>query len=187
MLYYKPIDFNPGIFHNCLAVVGSRVISKQSQLIMNNIFKTLKDITIVSGFMSGVDTYAHQLALYYKLPTIAVLPCGIDRVVPAQNIDLYKNLIGSKNLILSEYPNYTYPKKWMFLKRDELIVDISNAVLVIEARPNSGTVFTSTYAAVVNKPIFIPRYSPNIPKEIVAIAPISIESGEHLMQLLSAL
>ena len=50
-------------------------------------------LTIVSGFMYGGDAMAHQAALKGGGQTIAVMPCGIERIHPAYQKKLYQEIL----------------------------------------------------------------------------------------------
>ena len=63
-LYYKG-TWDSAIFKNCLAVVGSRRMTSYGRQITNKLVSeiALGGLTIVSGFMYGIDATAHKAAL----------------------------------------------------------------------------------------------------------------------------
>ena len=65
-------------------------------------------ITIVSGFMYGIDATAHKAALRVGGRTIAVMPCGIDLIHPEYQQDLYTEILNNKGLIMGLNPAYTH-------------------------------------------------------------------------------
>ena len=66
-----------------LGVVGSRNASSYGKRACLKILSELdKDMVILSGLASGIDTVAHQYALDNNMKTIAVLGNGIDRCYP---------------------------------------------------------------------------------------------------------
>ncbi len=89
---------------NCVAVVGSRKMTSYGKTVLEKIIPSLCDvgITIVSGFMYGVDQEAHKIALSCGGKTVAVLGWGIDWKVPFEDQKLYSE-IQKKGLIISEY------------------------------------------------------------------------------------
>ena len=144
------------IFSNCLAVVGSRRMSAYGKKVIEHLFSTLsKDITIVSGFMSGVDAEAHFQAMRFGLKTIAVMPCGIDYIHPENQSDLYYKIISSEGLILSEYEGDFRPKVWTYPRRNRIVAGLSKAVLVIEASANSGSLITANFAKSYGRNVFV--------------------------------
>ena len=50
-------------------------------------------ITIVSGFMYGGDEAAHTAAVRAGGKTIAVMPCGIERIHPESQKKLYQEIL----------------------------------------------------------------------------------------------
>lgn len=91
-----------------------------------------KNILIVSGLAKGIDASAHRGALQANGKTIAVLGSGVDVPYPAQNIELYKEIM-EKGLIISEYIVGTKPEAGNFPARNRIISGLSQGVLVVEA------------------------------------------------------
>lgn len=153
-LYFKG-SFYPEIFDNCVAVVGSRKMSFYGQKVIEKIFSVLsKKITIVSGFMTGVDAEAHRQALKFGLKTIAVMPCGIDRVHPEGQENLYQDIL-KDNLIMSEYDGNFEPKIWTYPRRNRIVAGLSNVVVVIEASEKSGSLITARLANSYGRKVFV--------------------------------
>ena len=141
-LYFKGSQCTE-IFEHCVAVVGSRNMSVYGRKVIDELFSVLsKKITIVSGFMFGVDAEAHQKALQYGLKTIAVMPCGIDRIHPEDQEDLYHK-IEENGLILSEYQDDFEPKVWTYPRRNRIVAGLSIMVVVVEASIKSGSLITA--------------------------------------------
>ena len=144
---------------NCksVAVIGSRVYSKYGErAAMEFSFNLAKDdICIVSGMARGIDSFAHEAALNAKGKTIAVLGNGVDVIYPKENKMLYENIFRNNGLIISEYPMGTKPCKQNFPARNRIISGLSDGVLVIEARKNSGTNITVDFALEQGKDIFV--------------------------------
>ena len=154
-LYYRG-KWNPEIFKQTLSVVGSRKMTRYGEAITKEIVTDAVSagITIVSGFMYGIDAQAHEGALNASGHTIAVMPCGIDRIHPEYQADLYKKIEKEKGLILSEYPEETPPALWTYPRRNRIIAGLSPILLVIEAGLKSGALITARIAQKYNKKIF---------------------------------
>lgn len=138
---------------NLLSVVGSRKTSIHMNRTMNVLLEPLikKNFTIVSGLASGVDGYAHRLAL--KSSTIAVLGSGLYHPYPSSNRKLFDE-ISQNHLVLSEYPPQFQPKKWYFPERNRIISGLSPATLVIEAKARSGSLITADQALEQGRDVF---------------------------------
>ena len=153
-LYFKG-NFNKEIFKNCLAVVGSRKMSPYGERVLEKIFSTLaSEITIVSGFMCGVDSEAHRKALKFGLRTIAVMPCGVDLIHPRNQKSLYEEIV-SNGLILSEFDGFFEPRLWTYPRRNRIVAGLSTAVLVIEAALESGSLITARMAHSFGRDVFV--------------------------------
>ncbi len=148
IIYFKGgLEFN---FNKTLAVVGSRNHSYYGEKVLNSLISYLieKEIVIVSGLAIGIDSLAHQKTIENKGKTIAVLGSSLeeDNIYPAKNKLLAKKIINSGGALISEFPLSTGPLKQNFPLRNRIISGLSQAVLVIEARENSGSLITANQA-----------------------------------------
>jgi len=154
-LYYKG-NYCPDIFANCLAVVGSRHLTFYGRRVTEQLVTecAATGITIVSGFMYGGDEAAHSVAVKAGGRTIAVMPCGINRIHPAYQKKLYQEILDNNGLIISEYEGDAQPQTFTYVQRDRLVAGLSKAVLVTEAALNSGSLITASYAKKYGRKIF---------------------------------
>ncbi len=154
-LYYKG-NWSEEIFENCLAVVGSRHLTSYGRRATEQIVTecVAAGLTIVSGFMYGGDEAAHSAAVKAGGKTIAVMPCGIDRIHPENQKDLYKKILDTGGLIISEYEGNEQPKTFTYVQRDRIVAGLSKAVFVTEAALNSGSLITASYATKYGRKIF---------------------------------
>ncbi len=154
-LYFKN-EWDSDIFSETLSVVGSRKMTRYGGIITDNIISTVAGagITIISGFMYGIDAQAHNAAIEAGGRTIAVMPCGIDIIHPEYQSDLHEKITQNKGLILSEYPGKTPPALWTYPRRNRIIAGLSPILLVVEAGIKSGALITSKIAKKYNKIIF---------------------------------
>ena len=139
-----------------IAIVGSREPSKYGIYVAEKFSKELskEGITIVSGLARGIDTFAHVGALSSFGKTIALLGSGIDVVYPKENAKYYRE-ISEKGLIISEYIVGTAPESKNFPQRNRIISGLSDGVLVVEARKNSGTMITTDFALEQGKELYV--------------------------------
>ena len=133
---------------NTLGIVGTRSMSKYGEQVLDKLFSELNvaNISIVSGFMYGVDAYAHKKAIEYNFHTVAVMPCGIDIVHPVEQTPLYDKLLQIGGWVLSEFPGSAKPKIWSFPKRNRIIAGMSKILIVIEAGFRSGAIITANFS-----------------------------------------
>ena len=95
----------------------------------------------------------HKSSLEVGARTIGIIGCGIDKIYPKQNRNLYERL-AEEGLILSEFPLGTEPRSFNFPKRNRIISGISLATVVIEAKEKSGTMITTRCALEQGKDVF---------------------------------
>ena len=154
-LYYKG-EWNEDLFDNCLAVVGSRRMTQYGKKATDMLVSqtAAAGVTIVSGFMFGVDAAAHQIAVESGGRTIAVMPCGIERVHPAHQKDLYETIIKTGGLIVSEWEGDSAPVAWTFPRRNRIVAGLSKASLVVEAALDSGSLITAALAKKYGRKLF---------------------------------
>lgn len=140
-------DYNKKIFENTLAVVGSRAVTMYGEWVVNKIVKEVArcGITIVSGFMYGVDALAHKAALEANGKTIAVMAGGVEAVYPKYQEDLYHEIV-EKGLVVSEFAEGGIGGSWAFARRNRIVAGLSFATLVVEAGERSGSLITAGFA-----------------------------------------
>jgi len=88
--------------------------------------------------------------------TIAVLGTPLDRFYPPENRDLQLRIM-REHLAISQFPpgHTTGPRD--FLARDRTIALVADAVVMVEAGPAGGSVFTGWAALRFGRPLWIWR------------------------------
>ena len=172
-LYYKG-RWDETIFENCLAVVGSRQMTAYGRQVVEKIVgeAAAAGLTIVSGFMYGVDAAAHKAALKAGGRTIAVMPCGIDLIHPEHQQDLYVEILDNKGLVISEYQGDAQPAYWTYPQRNRIVAGLSRAVLIVEAGEKSGSLITAGLAKKFGRKVFV------VP------GPITSQNSKGIMRLM---
>ena len=153
LLYYRGnADLNTS---KIIAVVGTRNNSDYGKTVCEKIMENLasENILVVSGLAFGIDTIAHKAALKNNLQTIGVLAHGLDRIYPAQNKTLAKQMIEHGGL-LTEFISHTNPDKQNFPKRNRIVAGISDAVIIMETGKKGGSLITAELGNNYNKDVF---------------------------------
>jgi DNA processing protein len=104
--------------------------------------------------MYGIDAQAHKAAVDAGGKTIAVMPCGIERIHPAYQEDLYNTIQETGGLIISEWDGDSMPAKWTFPKRNRIVAGLAQATLVVEAGLESGSLITAAFAKKFGRRVF---------------------------------
>ena len=141
-----------------IAVVGSREVHESLTEDFDQILSGIENLPntcIVSGLAIGTDSLAHRYALKNKIATIAVMPCGLDKIVPSENKDLAYSILDGSGLLLSEYPIGTNPTKSHFLSRNRFQSGLSTDVIIMQASEKSGTMTTFKRSLEQNKVVHV--------------------------------
>ena len=160
-LYIRSISDDDTLFGQrpAVAVVGTRDLSlygrEWCRRIVEAMARTKKPPTVVSGFALGTDIVAHSTALECGLPTIAVLPTGIDDVYPRRHVRWAERLAQTEGCALvTDYPPGTGAIAVNFLRRNRIIAGLSGATLLIESKRRGGGLITADFAFNYNRDVF---------------------------------
>ena len=147
-----------------IGICGSRDASPEAQ---DYAFKfgseaAKQGLVVVSGYARGVDRQAHKGALRAGGNTIAVLPEGINHFTLVREL---KPVADPNNnfLVLSMFESDAVWKSWRAMDRNKLIVGLSVAVFVVEARETGGTINAAMECVRQNKPLWAIAYSKQLP------------------------
>ncbi|RXJ87710.1 DNA-processing protein DprA [Arcobacter sp. CECT 8985] len=136
-----------------VSIVGTRRPISYTKIQTHNISSLLssRDICIVSGGAMGVDAIAHQAATPKN--TICVLANGLNIKYPKVNKNLLEQ-IEQNGLLISTYKDDTLATKYTFVHRNELVVALSDILIIMQADENSGSIRSLEYAIKMNKKIY---------------------------------
>ena len=140
-----------------IAIVGSRDATEYGKYVAKDFAHKLccNGFNVVSGLARGIDSYAHIGAINAKGKTIAVLGNGLDTIFPKENKKIAEEIINLGGCIISEYPLGTKPLRENFPARNRIISGLCNGVLVVEAKPKSGTMITVDFALEQGRDVFV--------------------------------
>lgn len=154
--YYRG-TWQKSIFSKTLSIVGSRRHTTYGAKALEKLIPELiaQNITIISGFMYGIDSLAHQYCLDLGGTTIAILGSGLDCLYPPENDDLYSRILDQHGLVISQFEPDFKSTVWSFPQRNQTVVKLSTlGVLIVEAGVNSGSLITAKLALKAKKPLF---------------------------------
>lgn len=152
--------------NNCVSVVGTRKIVGPAAEECFDFSKdaALDGITVISGLAYGVDKKAHEGAIeaFFEAndknlvgKTVAVLPSGIDEIVPSGHKRLVSKILSSGGCIISEYPPGEGAKPYRFVQRNRIIAGLSLNTVIIQAPPGSGAMLTAEFAVDYNREVMV--------------------------------
>lgn len=133
-----------------LSVVGTREATAYGQTMCNRLIEELArrvpGLSIVSGLAFGIDAAAHRAALAAGVPNVAVLPCSLPGVVPAQHAALARDLLDRDGALVSELHSQTRQKGTAYTARNRIIAALSRGCLVVESPAGGGSLITAHFA-----------------------------------------
>lgn len=158
-LFYRG---NPEILmKKCVSVVGTRRLCSETAEAAFDFSReaACSGQTVVSGLANGIDTFAHKGAMADGIEgtTCAVLPCGIESVVPYGNRGLASSILRNGGLLCSEYIPGTPAEPWRFVQRNRLIAALSPATVVVHAPKGSGALVTVDFALSYDRDVVFHR------------------------------
>ena len=144
------------LHRKCAGVVGARkyTVYGKNVALMTGRRLAESGIPVVSGLALGIDAFSHEGALEAGGKVIGVLGSGINRMGPARNRDLMMRGLSAGGLVVSEYGPDEEASGWTFPARNRIISGLSEAVIVIEAGFNSGSLITAKHAADQGRTIY---------------------------------
>lgn len=130
-----------------VAVIGTRKPTKYGENAARRLSEvfTGNEFIIVSGLADGCDTAAHKACLDAEGKTVAVMPCGLNKVYPAKNKALAQRILENEGCLISEYMPNESPRPNYFVDRDRLQSGLSIGVAVSEITIDGGTMHTAKY------------------------------------------
>lgn len=145
---------NPGV-----AIVGTRTATTYGRAVARKFAERFASagLTVISGGAMGIDREAHVGALDVGGSTVSVMPCGIDRLYPSNNKDVFARVLESESpgAIVSHFPCGQPSLEYTFLARNHIIAMLAVALVVIEAPDRSGSLHTANAAAELGRPVFV--------------------------------
>ena len=131
-----------------VAIVGSRKSTAYGTEQTQAIVKALAPFgaTVISGLAYGIDIAAHEAALAENVPTVAVLPGGIDKVYPQQHYRVTQQILVQGGTLLSEHVPGTKAEPHHFPARNRIIAGLADALVVVEAYAKGGALITAGLA-----------------------------------------
>ena len=149
-------------YDNGIAVVGTRRNSENGQLFAQNIGKLLSEnnYKVVSGLATGIDTFAHSGCLENNGLAIAIL-AWFHELSPKPNKELLEKIVETGCALSENVFAPTKEPKYAFLKRDDIIAALSDAVVVVETRSKGGAKYTADIAKRKKIPVIISKINNN--------------------------
>jgi DNA processing protein len=123
-----------------VSVVGSRKASREGLNRARRLARALveRGIVVVSGLAEGIDAAAHEAAIEAGGKTIAVLGTPLDRCFPEANRALQDRIMRD-HVAVSQLAPGSSVQKASFPARNRTMALLTDATVIVEAGPKSGT------------------------------------------------
>lgn len=145
-------------------------------------------LCVVSGYAKGVDTETHLASLRVGGCTVIVLAEGIAhfRVKKAFG----GTLDPTRTLVISQFPPDQPWRGFGAMARNEIIVGLGSALVVVEAGEKGGTIAAGKSALKAGKPLLVLDYGVSTPAgnvQLLQAGGHAINSVNELSRVLEAL
>ncbi len=152
LLFYKGnTDLNA---LRVISIVGTRQPSLLGRANCENLLEQIQvpNLMVVSGLAYGIDSIAHKKCLELRIPNIAVLGHGLDKIYPAAHYPIAKQIQNCGGL-LSEYFSNVGPEKEHFPMRNRIIAGLCDVLIVVETAEKGGSIISAELANSYHKDV----------------------------------
>jgi DNA processing protein len=139
-----------------VAVVGTRSPTPYGKRVLDAFLPALLEagLTVYSGLAYGIDTLAHKKTVEAGGKTVAVLGSGIDRIYPASNTKLAKEIVEKGGAVITECIPGAAPDAGNFPARNRIVSGLSRGVFVVESAVEGGSMITARVALDQSRDVF---------------------------------
>ncbi|MBR5685304.1 MAG: DNA-processing protein DprA [Muribaculaceae bacterium] len=140
-----------------VSVVGTRHATQYGirfcDTLIGDLAQRLPDLVVVSGLAYGIDIAAHRAALKHGVPTVAVLPRGLNKIYPATHRNDAVAIIKHDGLLLTDYTSQDEVQKSNFLARNRIVAALSDCTVIVESAGSGGALVTASLAMSYNRDV----------------------------------
>ena len=140
-----------------ISVVGTRHATQYGicfcDSLIGNLAQRLPDLVVVSGLAYGIDIAAHRAALKHGVPTVAVLPRGLNHIYPAMHRNDAIAIAKQGGMLLTDYTSQDVVQKSNFLARNRIVAALSDCTVIVESAGSGGALVTASLAMSYNRDV----------------------------------
>ena len=140
-----------------ISVVGTRHATQYGirfcDTLIGDLAQQVPDLVVVSGLAYGIDIAAHRAALKHGVPTVAVLPRGLNHIYPAMHRNDAVAIARHGGMLLTDYTSQDQVQKSNFLARNRIVAALSDCTVVVESAGSGGALVTASLAMSYNRDV----------------------------------
>ena len=140
-----------------ISVVGTRHATQYGirfcDTLIGDLAQRLPDLVVVSGLAYGIDIAAHRAALKHGVPTVAVLPRGLNHIYPASHRNDAIAIAKRGGMLLTDYTSQDPVQKSNFLARNRIVAALSDCTVIVESAGSGGALVTASLAMSYNRDV----------------------------------
>lgn len=140
-----------------ISIVGTRHATQYGirfcDTLVADLAQCLPGLVVVSGLAYGIDIAAHRAALKHGVPTVAVLPRGLNRIYPAMHRNDAITIARSGGMLLTDYTSQDAVQKSNFLARNRIVAALSDCTVIVESAGAGGALVTASLAMSYNRDV----------------------------------
>ena len=140
-----------------ISVVGTRHATQYGirfcDTLIGELAGRLPDLVVVSGLAYGIDIAAHRAALKHGVPTVAVLPRGLNHIYPAMHRNDAIAIARQGGMLLTDYTSQDEVQKSNFLARNRIVAGLSDCTVIVESAGSGGALVTASLAMSYNRDV----------------------------------
>jgi DNA processing protein len=131
-----------------VAIVGTREPTPQAADFAGTLAEAVvrRGGVVISGGAAGIDTAAHEGALAAGGRTWVVAPTGVGEVYPKGHEALEGRVIAGGGAMVWPFPPGTPPYRGNFLRRNGVLVALSQVLVIVQAGIPSGALNAAKWA-----------------------------------------
>ena len=140
-----------------ISVVGTRHATQYGirfcDTLIGELAQRLPDLVVVSGLAYGIDIAAHRAALKHGVPTVAVLPRGLNKIYPAAHRNDAIAIAKRGGMLMTDYTSQDVVQKSNFLARNRIVAALSDCTVIVESAGAGGALVTASLAMSYNRDV----------------------------------
>lgn len=140
-----------------LAIIGTRQIDDlmvaRIASVVTQLARLRPSASVVSGLALGCDAEGHRAALRASLHTMAVMPVGLDKIVPGSHAPLARQIVAAGGALVTTCPEGTPVTGRAYVARDWVQAAAADALLLVATGTEGGSWHATREAAALGRPL----------------------------------